>query len=209
MKTKYPRTLHLPWSRSKTDDDKILKTVSHFEGREIVVTEKLDGENTTMYRDSIHARSLDSNDHDSRHWVKKLHGMISFHIPEGWRICGENVFAKHSIHYEKLTSYFYIFSIWDEYNQCLPWNETVEWATLLGVEVTPVLYKGVWNEQIVKSCFTRNSVFAGEQEGYVVRVTDRFLYDDFKNSVAKFVRKNHVQTDEHWLSKPVVPNGLK
>lgn len=208
MRKKYPRTFHLPWSRSKTDDDKILKTVCHFEGKEVVVTEKLDGENTTMYRDSIHARSLDSKDHESRHWVKMLHGTISFQIPLGWRICGENVFAMHSIYYGELTSYFYVFSIWNEDNQCLSWDETLEWAELLGVKVAPVLYRGIWNEQKVKGCYTRQSVFGGEQEGYVVRIADAFPYDQFGTCVAKFVRKNHVQTEEHWLSKPVVPNGV-
>ncbi|WP_312116529.1 RNA ligase family protein [Brevibacillus reuszeri] len=208
MRKKYPRTFHLPWSRSRTDDDKILRTVTHFEGKEVVVTEKLDGENTTLYRDYIHARSIDSKDHESRHWVKMLHGMISFHIPDGWRICGENVFAKHSIYYETLTSYFYVFSIWNENNECLSWDETNEWATLLGLEVAPVLYRGIWNEDRVKSCYTRVSVFGGEQEGYVARVADRFLYEDFKWSAAKFVRRNHVQTDQHWLAQAVVPNGI-
>ncbi|MBW5466963.1 2'-5' RNA ligase [Brevibacillus formosus] len=208
MLKKYPRTFHLPWSRSRTDDDKILRTVGHFEGKEVVVTEKLDGENTTLYRNHIHARSLDSKDHASRHWVKMLHGTISFHIPEGWRICGENVYALHSIYYEHLTSYFYVFSIWNENNECLSWDETVEWAALLGLETAPVLYRGIWSEETVKSCYTKKSVFGGEQEGYVVRLTERFSYEDFKQSVAKFVRKNHVQTDQHWLSKPVVPNGI-
>ncbi|MFT5465446.1 MAG: hypothetical protein ACI8UO_000541 [Verrucomicrobiales bacterium] len=56
---KYPRTLHLPWSPGSTNDDCFLNGVSHFEGREVVVTEKLDGENTSMYRGGIHARTLD------------------------------------------------------------------------------------------------------------------------------------------------------
>ncbi|MFF0826482.1 RNA ligase family protein [Brevibacillus sp. NPDC003359] len=208
MLKKYPRTFHLPWSRSRTDDDKILRTVRHFEGKEVVVTEKLDGENTTLYRNHIHARSLDSKDNASRHWVKMLHGTISFHIPEGWRICGENVYALHSIYYEGLKSYFYVFSIWNENNECLSWDETVEWAQLLGLETAPVLYRGIWKEETIKSCYTKQSVFGGEQEGYVVRTTERFPYEDFKQSAAKFVRKNHVQTDQHWLSKPVVPNGI-
>lgn len=37
----------------------------------------------------------------------------------------------------------------------------------------------------------------------------RFAYADFKYSAAKFVRKNHVQTDQHWMAKPVEPNMLK
>lgn len=41
---KYPRTPHLPWSGTIADDDKRLETVRNFIGREVVVTEKLDGE---------------------------------------------------------------------------------------------------------------------------------------------------------------------
>ncbi len=94
-------------------------------------------------------------------------------------------------------------------NECLSWDKTVEWAALLGLETAPILYRGIWNEETIKKCYSKISVFGGEQEGYVVRTTDGFQYDDFKNSVAKFVRKNHVQTDQHWLSKSVIPNGLK
>ena len=88
-------------------------------GREVVVTEKLDGENTTMYTDYIHARSLDSHHHPSRDWVKQLHGEIGYKIPVGWRVCGENMYARHSIVYYDLTTYFYGFSIWDETNTAL------------------------------------------------------------------------------------------
>ena len=40
MYQKYPRTLHLPWSEGATNDDKILKSVEHFEGKQVVITEK-------------------------------------------------------------------------------------------------------------------------------------------------------------------------
>jgi hypothetical protein len=46
-------------------------------------------------------------------------------------------------------------------------------------------------------------------EGYVIRLADTFNIKDFQQSVGKFVRPNHVQTDEHWMSKPVEPNRLK
>ena len=42
---KYPRTWHHPISEGVTDDDKVLKDTSNFEGKEIVVTVKMDGEN--------------------------------------------------------------------------------------------------------------------------------------------------------------------
>ncbi|SET23953.1 RNA ligase family protein [Paenibacillus sp. NFR01] len=208
MKVKYPKTMHLPWSRGYTDDDKMLRNTDHFNGREVVITEKMDGENTSMYPEFIHARSLDSKDHISRHYAKTLHGNICYQIPEGYRLCGENVYAKHSIGYSALPGFFLLFSVWDENNICLSWDETAAWAERLNVPLVPVLYRGKWSEDAAKACYTRISRCGGEQEGYVVRVADRFAYEDFKTSAAKFVRNNHVQTDEHWLSKPVEPNAL-
>ncbi|SMF83865.1 RNA ligase [Paenibacillus uliginis N3/975] len=208
MKVKYPKTMHLPWSRGYTDDDKILRNTDHFAGQEVVITEKMDGENTTMYSDFIHARSLDSKDHPSRHYVKTLHGSIQHLIPEGYRLCGENVYAKHSLLYTSLPSYFMLFSVWNEHNVSLSWDETVEWASRLGVAIVPELYRGIWNEEAAKKCYTKQSCCGGEQEGYVVRLTSTFAYEEFKHCAAKFVRKNHVQTDEHWLSKPIEPNRV-
>ncbi|MBT4140719.1 MAG: RNA ligase family protein [Candidatus Latescibacteria bacterium] len=120
---KYPRTPHLPWSQGQSRDDQVLSTTQHFEGKEVIVTEKMDGENTTMYHDHIHARSTTSSPHPSRDWVKKLWSQIQFNIPKGLRVCGENVFAKHSIHYRALPSYFLVFAIFEE-NVCLSWKET-------------------------------------------------------------------------------------
>ena len=202
---KYPRTLHLPWSPGASADDVRLGTVSNFEGREVVITEKLDGENTSMYRDHIHARSLSSQQHPSRNWVKQLHGQIAHDIPEQWRICGENVYAQHSIIYDNLQSYFYVFSIWDESNRCLAWDKTIEWAELFGLVVAPVLYRGVWNEEIVRDLEIDTNIC----EGYVVRNSEAFAYEDFGSNVAKWVRLNHVQTDQHWMFKEVVANKLK
>jgi hypothetical protein len=133
---------------------------------------------------------------------------VGHNIPSGFRVCGENVYAKHSIFYDKLTAYFYIYSIWTDANICLSWDETVEWAELLGLATVPVLYEGVWDETAVKACWTGVSCFGPEQEGYVVRVRDRFSYNDFGQNVAKFVREKHVQTSSHWMNEIVVPNQL-
>ena len=143
--TKYPRTPHLPWSPGATADDTHTPNTHHFDGQEIVVTEKMDGENTTMYRDAIHARSVDSRHHPSRDWVKKLHAELGHQIPIGWRICGENLYAKHSIAYTSPESCFYLFSIWDEKNVCLSWVETIEWAAMLDLPTPPALYDGLWD----------------------------------------------------------------
>jgi hypothetical protein len=206
-RVKYNRTNHLPWSLGRTEDDKVLKNLSVFQGRRVVVTEKMDGENTTLYSDGLHARSVDSKNHPSRNWLKSFHAGMQSDIPEGWRVCGENMFARHSIGYEELSSYFLGFSVWNEKNVCLSWGETEEWFHLLGVEPVRVLYQGVWDEEKIKALW--NESMSEKMEGYVVRTEDAFPYGKFKENVAKFVRPTHVQTQTHWMHQEVVPNGLK
>ena len=208
MRFKYPRTPHLPWSPGATEDDIRLSSASvMFSGKNVVVTEKMDGENTTMYSDYIHARSLDSAHHPSRSLVKQLHAQICADIPAGWRICGENLYAKHSIHYTNLPSYFLVFSIWDENNVSLSWNDVVTWCFLLGLKHVPVLYYGAYNEKLIRS-LVKESALPTDFEGYVIRNAGSFSYESFQDNVAKFVRANHVQTDRHWMNSELVPNRL-
>ena len=210
-RVKYPRTYHLAWSPGKTSDDRTMEDpTAEFGEAEVVVTEKMDGENTTMYRDYLHARSIDYAPHRSRDYVKALHGRIAVDIPEGWRVCGENLYGVHSIAYEELPAYLLVFSIWNERNECLPWDETVLWATLLDLQAVPVLYRGPWNEAAVRALDNATtSQLGGDREGYVVRLAGGFHYRAFRRSVAKYVRKNHVQTDDHWKTQEVVPNKLR
>ncbi|WP_187645805.1 RNA ligase family protein, partial [Streptomyces sp. TRM49041] len=204
MRTHYPRTPHLPWSPGAARDDVRVADLSGFVGREVVVTEKLDGENTTLYSDGLHARSLDSAHHPSRAWVKGLQGRIAAHLPEGWRVCGENMYARHSLPYEELESYFYGFSVWDELHWCPGWDYTVGLLRGLGIPTPRVLWRGVFDERALR----RLRVDTGRQEGYVVRTADGFMAGEFGRRVAKWVRPGHVQTGTHWMHAAVTPNGL-
>lgn len=206
---KYPRTAHLPWSPGATDDDIRKSGFPELAGREVIVQEKMDGENTSMYNDHIHARSIDSPYHESRTWVGNLHGAIKHDIPEGYRICGENLQAVHSIEYFDLHSYFQVFSIWNRF-ECLSWDDTVDWCELLGLTTVPVLWRGNFDEfEKIHNMFDR--LLQGEShEGYVVRLADKFHYDDFTKYVGKFVRPHHVQPESrHWRSGKMTENGLK
>lgn len=200
---KYPSTPHLPWSKAVTPDDIVLENVDKFAGKEIVVTEKRDGENTTMYNDHIHARSLDSLDHPSRHFVKGIWASIRHQLFDGQRICGENLFAKHSIFYENLRAYFEVFSIWYE-DTSLAWDDVVEVSERLGLVTVPVLFRGTFEDFLDTSL----SLNFDKQEGYVVRLAGSIKYADFADSMGKFVRKGHVQTDDHWLNQPMIPNKV-
>jgi hypothetical protein len=210
-----------------SDDDKRLDSIKSFIGREVVVTEKLDGEGTTLYNDGMHARSLNNTYHQSRAWVKALQAMIAPQIVDDMRITGENVYAKHAIYYQKLSSYFYVYGIFEN-GYCLPWDDIEELCKYFKyslrvnseyvgdqyqdfhLETVPVLYRGLWDEKKIRACYTGQSKFGGEQEGYVVRIAEGFVDAAFPNSVAKFVRENHViQSDEHWMTKKVTPNKLE
>jgi hypothetical protein len=202
---KYPRTYHLSFSEGATDDDKMLKDTSCFDGEQVIITEKMDGENTSLYPDYFHARSLDGNHHWTRDWVKQYWSSFAHDIPAEHRICGENLFARHSIAYDNLKSYFMGFSMWHN-DRCLSWDETITYFELLGIEPVPVLYRGIWDEKIARSLY--NPSDDSLIEGIVVRKAGSFMLADFKTSVAKAVRKNHVQTEDHWMYGEIQKNGL-
>lgn len=210
MKHKYPRTFHLPWSQSIHSDDKVINNYNHLIGKEIIVSEKIDGENTSFGKTYLHARSLDSTHNFTRDWVKKLHSVICHDIPEGYRFCGENVAFYHSIHYKELESFYYLFSIWDENNKCLSWDDTMIYADTLDLATPKIIYRGIFDLDVLKNI--AKNFDTSKSEGFVVRLADAFSYDDFSLSVTKWVRADHVQPNEngiteHWL-KNTYPNEL-
>lgn len=205
---KYPRTLHLPFSPGATNDDKVAKDCSDLEGKRVVVMTKYDGENTTLYRNGVHARSLDSKNHPSRDWVKNLWASVAHKIPEGWRICGENMYAKHSIQYDELPSYFMVFSVWDDRNMCLRIQDTIYFCSNLGLDfIMPWNGESLFDEVSVKA--TAEWLVKDGAEGLVVRNSESFHYDDFQKNVFKYVREGHVQTEDHWMNSAIEKNGLR
>lgn len=204
---KYGRTYHLPWSDGITKDDKTCKDVSHFEGKRVIVTRKMDGENTSLYSDGyIHARSIDGRSHSSRDWVKAFWSHRFYDLPSGWRVVGENLFAKHSIKYKDLPTYIMGFGIYDDNNVCLSWDETVEYFELLDICPVPVLYDGIWGEKIIRDLYDPKSDY-DTHEGYVVRLSESYHYSEFTKSLAKYVRHDHVTTSKHWMNTKTEING--
>lgn len=113
------------------------------------------------------------------------------------RICGENLQFAHSIEYELKTP-FEVFAIF--YNGIkLPYSEALEWCNLLGLVHVPVLYHGLITEKVIDNII--KSLDYNKQEGFVISL-DSFNEDDYSNNTAKYVRANHVTTDEHWKRNP-------
>ena len=220
-RTKYPRTPHLAWSPGSDDDDiPIAAGATLLESDDVVVTLKMDGENTTVYPDgTCHARSVDSSSHPSRTWMRAHAARLGAQLPERWRACGENLYAVHSIRYDTLEDWFYLFSLWDGTRRggstgyadgadggiALDWDTTCEWAALLEVPTVAVIYRGRFDRDAIHAAFAPH---AGRHEGYVVRTAAEIPAELFADRCAKWVRAQHVQTDEHWLDRPVEVNGL-
>jgi hypothetical protein len=88
---------------------------------------------------------------------------------------------------------------------------------MIGIAHVPVKkYNFMWPKHVngdkMEEClkdYVISPHLRDNEEGYVVRNADKFHYDDFSSNVAKWVRKNHVQTDTHWMHSTIIPNGLK
>lgn len=212
---KYCRTFHFPWSPGIASDDKVYKNPGRFfQCREGVLSVKMDGENSCLYSDGYtHARSIDSAHHVSREWLKNFWAERCYELPAGWRVYGENLYAKHSIYYENLDSYFMAFSIFDENNRRLDWDDFLMWCELIGI--TPVKTLGRftpmdrdnerWDDQIQQ--LFKNVVRDGG-EGVVYTTTEGFDYKDFSQHLIKAVRADHVTTDQHWRMAEMFINQI-
>lgn len=197
---KYPRTFHSPNSPGGTSDDKRMTKTDYdlfFWSPEIdiVITEKLDGENTCFSRDFIHARSEDSG--YNAPWQTMMRNRwegLRHTLPENLVFYAENMYAVHSVEYEKLGDLFFVFGIVLKVQDkawFLSWHATEEICAVFGFSTVPVIGSG-------KTVIPDKSRFGGQCEGIVMRNGGMFDFDDFSENVVKVVRADHVQTDEHW-----------
>jgi hypothetical protein len=108
--SKYNRTNHLPYSPGSTNDDRISNSVSTLLGIENYYG-KLDGENTGMKDEGVYARS--HAEFTTSGWsreVRQLHKVKVEGQLGGLFLFGENMEGIHSIEYNNLDSYFYIWT---------------------------------------------------------------------------------------------------
>jgi len=208
---KYPRTYHLSFSPEIHSDDKVCN-MNFVNGLiddeiEIVITEKLDGGNTCCSPTGLFARShAQETICPSFNYIKNVHyypNLINI-IDHDINVYGENLYAIHSIEYTNLKDYFYVFNILDRksgmYNS---YYDMVKWATDHNMKTTPLIYDGLiksmeWLKEFLGDELKKPSELGGEKEGFVVRVKKKFHKNNFSKNVFKYVRKGHVQTDQHW-----------
>lgn len=213
MSEKYGRTPHLPWSPGGTSDDRRLGSVDHLLNTHVVLTEKLDGSNFCMTREGVFARSHSgAPKHPSFDMAKQVHAGISHAIPVGLSVFGEWCFAVHSIPYTQLPGYFCIFGVRDDNTgDWWSWDMVSYLASELGVPTVPVLFEGIFTsakdlQTVVEGLAALSSACGGDREGIVVRLASG--YSSLEHGLAKHVRKDHVQTTEHWSHQAVKRNTL-
>lgn len=115
-------------------------------------------------------------------------------------------------------SYFQIFGVYDKvWDMWLSWPETERVSEVLGFPTTPVLYCEDDNDEPTFETnhdarkkligYARDVIDKGG-EGIVVRSKFPFHYGQFEIKLGKYVRENHVKTDEHWSHKNVTQNNI-
>lgn len=202
---KYGRTFHLPISPGATSDDKIMSSLGSLMIDDLLITEKMDGENTTIHNEGTHARSPDSHYHPSRDWLKAFASGISQRLENDERIVGENLYAKHSVGYDELPSYFLGFS-WIVGNDIQPWDATLDRFLELGITPVKTLYRGAFTKGLFESQADRLDL--DRQEGFIARDAGRFKETEMPIRMGKYVRANHVQSETHWMKLELVANKL-
>lgn len=231
---KMPSMKHLPWSQEDARQQKWLsesEAEEIFKGETVVITEKMDGANACLTKDKVYARSHSGEPHrEEWDYLKKVHREELMHkLPEGFAFFGEYLYAKHSIKYEDLPSYFLLFGVyWEEENEWLSWGRVERFAEDLGLETVPVIDKihiepksneltkeipefQTYREAIKDRMPSGESKYGDTREGYVVRNERSFKLDNLTEKMAKCVREDHVQTEElHWRKGGETPkNELK
>ncbi len=216
VSAKYPRSFHLPWSPGGTSDDKRLRDVSRLVGAEIVVTEKCDGSNLAYTRAHVFSRSHSGPPaHPSFAIAKATHAQLAHELPDDLSVFCEYCYAVHSIEYDALPGFSLVFGVRDDARgHWWSWDEVTAQAEALALPTVPVLFRGIAKTErelraLTESLSAEPSRFGGVREGVVVRRAEGFDDAAFPRSLGKWVRKDHVTTDEHWMHQAVKPQRLR
>ena len=212
---KYGRTYHYPFSPGTTSDDRINHT--YWEDIQkiptLIHTEKLDGENSCLSQWGVFARSHAAP--TTSPWTAQLRQRWELIKNElgNVEIFGENLYAVHSIEYQRLETHFYVFAVRCA-DKWLSWEEVKFYAALfdlptvpeLKIEPVTELTQQSLKQEVIElaqqpSFFGSVDPWTGEactREGVVSRHIGEYPVSEFAHNVFKYVREGHVRTDEHW-----------
>ncbi len=248
---KYPRTPHLQGSKLQPGDEDLSQvSFESIAGKHIVIEEKIDGANSAVSFDADGTLLLQSRGHYLIGGAREVHYDLfkqwamahrdTFYRVLGTRyiMYGEWMYAKHSMFYDALPSYFMEFDIFDREKEIyLDTLSRRELTSRMPISSVPVLAEGNFQhiEDVLKYLGKSNYVLDGhikklvdycEQNGLntIERLeeTDRtdimeglYIKIEENGCVAnrvKYVRAGFAQgamtSPHHWLHKAIIPNML-
>ena len=248
---KYPRTPHIEGSRLQPGDEDLSQILFEtIAGKHLVIEEKCDGANSAISFDKDGQLLLQSRGHYLTGGYRERH----FNFMKQWTtvhaegfykvlgsryiMYGEWMYAKHTIFYDALPSYFLEFDILDrESGAFLDTPTRQAMMADLPVVSVPVLGEGVYQrkEDMLKllgqSCFVtgnqkknlidaadklnldaeracRETELSGLMEGLYIKVEENGEVIDRM----KYVRAAFLQcvdfSESHWIERPIIPNQL-
>ena len=230
--TKYPRTPHLFGSKG-TDDDKHLgeaESRAFIADDSLIVEEKIDGTNVGIHFSDSGEMILQCRGHlitEGMHpqydlfkqWAAVKRPVLEEHLQNRFLLFGEWVYARHSIHYRKLTHYFFEFDIYDkQHNVFLDLERRLTLLEGTAVQTVPIVHRGRVDRGDLETLIGPSQFdshfenpFTGHPDN---RMEGLYLRTESAGAVtgrAKFVRPEFVEKikqSNHWQQQPMVPNLL-
>ena len=152
MSTKYPRTQHLLHSLGATSDDKRVASHDHLIGVEVVITEKIDGENRCMTRDAVFARTHAVPVRSPwASWARRRHAEVRWDIDPGLSVFMEDAAATHSIWYRRMVEtrqYLHLFGVRDDATRMWwSWDDVELMSEILNIPAAHVIFRGVIKDE--------------------------------------------------------------
>ncbi|MEI6235919.1 MAG: RNA ligase family protein, partial [Planctomycetota bacterium] len=215
---KFPTTPHLLWlGNGALRGDKIFSPndADLFLRQLVTVEEKVDGANLGISFD------LDGNlvaqNRGTRllrgkkdqfsliwAWLASIESDLFDVLEDRFILFGEWCYARHSIHYTRLPSYFLAFDIFDkQYLKFLNVCRRNEMFLKLNLTVVPRVTEGLFSLQMVPKLIGQSFFYDGPMEGIYLRQDGPV----WLTQRAKVVRAEFAQMiDEHWTQLPPVAN---
>ena len=204
---RYPRTPHWPGSGTAGAGERIVQRPEDFINNPIVITEKIDGANTRLFD----GEALPRGGSRTVPWLamaRKHHAWKLAGHPESGCIYAEDIYGVHSITYgpvpeDRTTMAFALLQCHQTGPRFATQEQLQETCAALNIPLVPVVYQGTVSSltemhQLITKEMTRPSALQGPREGLVIRRNITFAPEQLHRHTCKFVRPNHVQTDQHW-----------
>lgn len=229
---KYPRTPHL-FGSTGTDDDKHLgraESASLIADPSLLVEEKLDGTNVGIHFTTAGRMVLQCRGHEItegmhpqydlfKQWTMGKRPVIESMLGDRFILFGEWLYARHSLHYHRLSHYFFEFDIYDkEAGNFLDLKTRLELIEGTGILTVPIIHQGALDRDRLRSLIGPSRfecVFSDPVTGREDRLMEGlYLRTEAAGRVtrrAKLVRPEFVEKvkrSEHWQNQAVVPNLL-